>query len=295
MVCSMLVLVITFVSLTNTGNVRRHAKLVTPRCLASHPDYKKIDNETIHLVHNSDDWTKEQVDVLKGILHNYNASKVHVVIVGCSKASKVIPQDNNNPMAGKRFFKNRAKEARYKKKERRRQRRYIANLSQCKTLQDVLLGHPDILLERISYTEAFHNSSLQRTWPNLNAKTKLLALRTVYMWQYGGLTFDLFEESYKNFSRFYNQKVANASETALVEKIVLEFKALKNLLKGIIIIDHKGWHMESGTTCHAFFGDILTILQTAKKDDFPEHIIKMALDVFCKKGSVEPSYCASVN
>lgn len=291
-VLGLFVLVITLISLSVASTTNRsYDQHSTTRCIASHIyDYKKITNETIHLVHNSDVWTENQIAVFEDILQNYNASTVHLVIVGCNKSSE--SYKGANPTIGKR-----ATELEIMKREprkRKRRRRSVDNSPYHRTLQEVLLAYPEIFLEKINYTEAFHNSPLYNTWQNLNEKTRLFALRTIYLWQYGGISFDLFEENYKNFSQYYNYKTTNSSEATLSKNVILGIKTSRNFSKSVVTIDDRGWHMASRTSCHAFFGDLLMNLKTAKSDATPEQIIKMTLKVFCKKGSIDSGYCKTV-
>lgn len=214
-----------------------HHHQITNRCTITGLDYKRINNETVHLIHNSAIWTKHQITLLNVVLKNYNPKKVHLVLLG----------------------------------ERKKQKK--------SNFENVVRKHSGVLIEWLNYTEIFTNSPLQTTWRNLNEKSKLFACRVMYLWQYGGISFDLLE---------------NWGNKTLENVIVLGLKAFRNLPKGTVTIDDKGWHMESGIGCHAFFGDLLMNLKKANNQDTVQSIIKKTLDVFCKKGNIESGYCSTV-
>lgn len=311
LLCGLFVFLVTLLALSAAANNSRYDHLTT-RCIGSHIyDYKKISNDTVHLVHGSDPWRRDQVAVLEGVLQNYDASKVHLVLVCNAKSDELpeVPEDNAVLSTTKTTMK-RARKKREKlskkikplkaKTEPRRKKRSAAQ----RTLQDVLLTYPDIIVETVNYTEAFKNSPLYNTWHNLNEKTRIFAIRTIFLWQYGGISFDLLEENYKDLSRFnydiFKNKTKAAAETkgnktATVGDVVeLGLIAFRELPKGIVTIDDKGWHMESRTSCHAFFGDMLMNIRKADQETMPEHIIKRTLNIFCKRGSIDSGYCSTV-
>lgn len=269
---------------------------ITTRCIASHIyDYKKISNETVHLVHDSNVWQKNQIALIEGVLQNYDATKVHLVMIGYNKTdilsqnrleysvSTTRPTTKKRPRRKRDKKENVAKKVVQLKIEPKRRKRSTA-----KTLRDVLIAHPDIIVEALNYTEAFNNSPLYNTWENLNEQTRVFAIRTIYLWQYGGISFDLFEETYKDLTD-------GRSNISSVEDVVeLGLNTFSKLPKGVVTIDDRGWHMESRTSCHAFFGDMLMNLRKADSSATPERIIKKTLNVFCRRGSVDSGYCSTV-
>lgn len=301
LLCGLFVFLITLLALSAAAaNNVRYGHHLTTRCIASNVyDYKKITNDTVHLVHGIDDWTKNQLDVLESVLRHYDARKVHLVVVGFNESHETLSVSTTHP-AVKQIVKKRAsvgkkikivKSLEIKKEPRRKRR----SVMEQKTLRDILGLYPDIVLQTLIYTEAFNNSPLFNTWRNLNENAKLFAIRTIYLWQYGGISFDLLDENYKDLSRYKHNAKQNSNKTTSIEDIVVRgLTAFKKLPTGTVTIDDKGWHMESRTSCHAFFGDMLMNLKKAHSDAAPQEIIKKTLDVFCKKGGIDSGYCSNV-
>lgn len=310
LLCGLFLFLIMLLALSAaTANNVRYEHHLSNRCIASHAyNYKKLNNETVHFVHGSDAWSKIQIDVLESVLQKYDARNVHLVVVGYNKSIEEdtplsISASTAYPTVKRIVLKKRENVGKKikilkvfeVKREPRRKRRSLSKPTQQKTLRDILRLYPDIVLETLNYTEAFYNSPLINTWQNLNEKTRLFAIRTIYLWQYGGLSFDLLEENYKDFSRYKYNTNQEANETSSIESVVaLGLTAFRKLPKGVVTIDDKGWHMESKTSCHAFFGDMLMNLRRATTDVAPEEIIKRTLKVFCKKGGIDSGYCSSV-
>lgn len=291
MMSVLLLIAVTFLLMNTMAKDTKYDQHLTARCIASHVyHFKKIDSDIVYLAHNSDVWTNDQIAILQDILHDYNASKVHLVIVGWNKSSEDTFEHYKevNPTTMKRLFKKRTKEQEIEKGKNKRKE----NSTQYKTLQEVLFAHPEISLKKINYTEAFRKSPLNKTWQNLNENTRLFALRTIYLWQYGGVSFDLLKGNSKNNSRYIN-KLTNSNQTASVENL-LGFETYRNLTKGVVTIDDKGWRIESETSCHAFFGDMLINLKTAKSNATQEQVIKMTLEVYCKERANDSNNCTTV-
>lgn len=285
------VFLVTLLALSAASSSTPYGHLTT-RCIGSHIyDYKKINNETVHLVHESTVWQKNQIAIIEGVLQNYDAYKVHLVMVGYNK-SEILFQNRmdysvstTRSTTRKRPRKKRERKesnVQLKKEPKRRKR------STAKTLRDVLIAHPNIFVEALNYTEAFNNSPLYNTWQNLNEKTRVFAIRTIYLWQYGGISFDLLEENYKDLTLGKN------NISSIEDVVELGLNAFSKLPKGVVTIDDRGWHMESRTSCHAFFGDMLMNLRKADSSATPEEIIKKTLNVFCRRGSVDSGYCSTV-
>lgn len=301
LLCGLFVFLITLLALSAaaTNNVR-YGHHLTTRCIASNVyDYKKIGNDTVHLVHGSDVWTKNQLDVLESVLRHYDARKVHLVVVGYNKSHEAVPVSPPHPTVKRIVRKHASISKKVKivktlevKREPRRKRRSV---TEQKTLRDILRLYPDVVLQTLIYTEAFNNSPLFNTWRNLNENARLFAIRIIYLWQYGGISFDLLNENYKDLSRYKHNTKQNSNNTTSIEDVVvLGLTAFKKLPSGTVTIDDKGWHMESRTSCHAFFGDMLMSLRKANSDAAPQEIIKRTLDVFCKKGGIDSGYCSNV-
>lgn len=302
LLCGLFLLLITLLALsaaTRNNVLYEHEHQLSRRCIGSRLyDYKKINNETVHLVHDSDAWTKKQFAVVEGVLQNYEPRKVHLVVFGLNKSFEITTTTatestiNTTAAVKKRSLKKAVvKKVKIKKEPRRKRRSLPKAKSPQKTIYDVLRAYPDVVLETLNYTEAFKNSPLYNTWQNLNEKTRLFAVRAIYLWQYGGISFDLLDENYENLSRY---KYTANNKTSVENVIVLGLTAFKTLPKGIVTIDDKGWHMESRTSCHAFFGDMLMNLRKSHRDVTPEDIIKKTLDVFCRKGAIDSGYCSTV-
>lgn len=296
LLCGLFVFLVTLLALNAAANNANYVHLST-RCIGSHLyDYKIISNDTIHLVHGSDAWHTNQIAVLDSILQNYDAHKVHLVLVGYNKSSEVMSQHEFSVSASVATTKKRPRKRREKmsKKELAKKlkesisKHTIKAKSQHKNLREVLTAHPDIFLETLNFTEVFNNSPLYSTWQHLNEATRIFAVRTIYLWQYGGLSFDLLG----GLSRYkYNTSSKNNSIEGVVE---LGLESFQKLPKGTVTIDDEGWHMESRTSCHAFFGDMLMNLRKADSSVTPQQVIKGTLNVFCRRGSIDSGYCSNV-
>lgn len=170
------------------------------------------------------------------------------------------------------------------------------------TLDDIRQKHPKIFVERLSYEDAFRNSPLYNTWRNLNDHMRLFAIRVLDLWQYAGLSFELPDD---HDDRYKYETDSNNSTPGVVEIdteapgnaeklgkfIQMGFSSYSKLPEGVVTVDDEGLHMETKTSCHAFFGEVLMALRKANRSDNPTDILKKTLAVFCMKRAVDPKYC----
>ncbi|KAK9888271.1 hypothetical protein WA026_000534 [Henosepilachna vigintioctopunctata] len=174
----------------------------------------------------------------------------------------------------------------------------------------LLLKYPSIFVEILTFEEAFQKSPLYLTWHNLNDETKIFALRTLQLWQYGGLSFDLIQT--KNMSEAYSMTTENivistenyksieinSTETKDTQQethekdaerhnyvdslLYLGYSNFRMIPGGIVTLAENGCHMETKSACHSFFGEILSNLKSATMYTSPEDTIKEALKYFLK-------------
>lgn len=180
-----------------------------------------------------------------------------------------------------------------------------------RSLGEILRNYPQIFLEHLDYEESFMNSPLYKSWRHLSPSMRLFAIRVLYLWQYGGLSFSLAkEDTIKNLYEYETTKSETNTPTSGVieiafssidkpennlEKLIASgFTTFKNMPSGIVTIDDAGLHMETKTSCHAFFGDLLANLRKADENSTPSTVIKQTLETFCKRNAVDSKYCASI-
>lgn len=169
----------------------------------------------------------------------------------------------------------------------------------------LLLRHPSIFVETLTFEEAFEKTPLLLTWHHLNDETKIFAMRVLQLWQYGGLSFDLVRT--KNMSEVYSPTTENylvttdhqvensslpevkkeiqendESNTYVDSLLYLGYSNFQMIPGGIVTLAENGCHMETKSACHSFFGEILLNLKYANRMTTPEDVIKGALKYFLK-------------
>lgn len=181
------------------------------------------------------------------------------------------------------------------------------------SIDELLNNYPQIFVEYLSYNQAFRNSPLFFSWRNLNDESRLFAIRVLYLWQYAGISFDLLDVQEGNLlSDAITYKTVNANDTTpsqrieisvnkmetpqnqLDDLIALGYSDFSKLPGGVVSIDENGLHMETKTSCHAFFGELLLSLRRANENTRPSTMIKKTIALFCKKSAVDSKHCASI-
>lgn len=180
-----------------------------------------------------------------------------------------------------------------------------------RSLGEILRKNPQIFIEHLHYAESFMNSPLYNSWKHLSPSMRLFAIRVLYLWQYGGLSFSLSKEDYSKNQYTYEtiENVTSTPKTGVIEiafssnenpennleKFISSgFSAFENMPSGVVTIDDAGLHMETKTSCHAFFGDLLTNLRKANENSTPSTVIKKTLQMFCRRNAVDSKYCSSI-
>ncbi|KAJ8976581.1 hypothetical protein NQ317_010745 [Molorchus minor] len=104
-----------------------------------------------------------------------------------------------------------------------------------------------------TYNEIFFVSPLYAYWPYFNEDLKIFAVRTLQLWQYGGISFDL-----KPALKAHNPKnntskdVDSILNKKLLNFIITEKNNYEKLPTGVVTADDEALHMESKIPCHAF-------------------------------------------
>lgn len=174
-------------------------------------------------------------------------------------------------------------------------------------IDELLEKYPQIFTEHVTYNEVFRNSPLFFSWRRLNKRSRLFAIRVLYLWQYAGISFDLPHHHEQNLTN-NAYKTINATserveisisnhqspEVELANLVALGYADFKKLPEGVVSIDEEGLHMETKTSCHAFFGELLMELRKSNEKGSPASMIKKTIVVFCKKRAVDPRYCANI-
>ncbi|KAH1016028.1 uncharacterized protein LOC109537850 isoform X2 [Dendroctonus ponderosae] len=364
--------------------------LRVPRCTHSNPE--ELSNKTIHLVHQSSDWSQEQVNFLEKIKSEYQGYDVHLVLVrqpsikgkDLKKHSHHIEKVRNrnlsvpvnrtfNSIAGIHSVLLGMKRAKRSKKNARALRRkkrghedsssmglglgvkYLLDIllrskiestnvimkkrsndskplpdmfnltdlfsiitpkPRPKTLEDIIDDFPGLTVKNATAEEIFFKSPLQHSWAKFNSDLLLFAVRAMYLWQYGGLSFKVDGNGgdgaeWENVEKFSVAPVVtlqNLDHTSIqmvphevstrndkLHKFILAGRTtFENMPQEVVTADDEGLHIFTKSPCHAFFGEVLGYLRRARGDETPKMIIRKSLKVFCKYAAVGNNYCRNL-
>lgn len=245
------------------------------RCVTNTP----VDNHTIHLVHSSRRWSKEQLKLVESISQTFLN---HTILVTVMKDPNFI-------------FSERPKREINDNKITNKTNRIIKMLLPNKTDQDhnektieeIAEKHPNVLLMYQNYNEMFDKTPLSFNWVMFNDKMRIFAVRVLQLWQYGGISFDLFP--YEKSESSISEKTQRYN--TLTELIKNGKQRFENLEADQVSVDNLGFHMESRVPCHAFFGKVLMRLKKANPGSTAKCVLRGPLYSFCKMGAVEKKFC----
>ncbi|XP_071054177.1 uncharacterized protein [Onthophagus taurus] len=182
-----------------------------------------------------------------------------------------------------------------------------------KSLNTILKTYPQLKLTKTTKKEFFEYSPLYDSWKNMNQHTLNFAARVLKLWDNAGISFkfpDITDNSedhkHKNSLNYYKYNVQDTTNVPpkeskdkddfkIIETMVeTGYESFKKLPDGLVTVDEEGIHMETKTTCHAFFGEALNQLKRVEENSNIKKIIQDTLKTFCVKGAVDSEYCNSV-
>lgn len=165
-----------------------------------------------------------------------------------------------------------------------------------KNLAKIMENNPRIMKTNTSFHKLFHGSNLENSWKHLKENMLVFAARTLQIWQFAGITFDL-NYSGGNLSHILigtskQNRTKREDNLNFLEHAKLEFETLAS---GMVKVDEGGYHILSKTKCHAFIEEILINLRKTKtKDMSPKYVIKKSLKPFCFHMQADSNYCKNV-
>ncbi|GJQ71882.1 hypothetical protein Trydic_g2995 [Trypoxylus dichotomus] len=187
-------------------------------------------------------------------------------------------------------------------------------------VNDVLAKFPGITVKNMTETDFFSATPLYNIWKNLNKETLNFAARVLKLWENGGITFEIphtegndsttgdyqyetLEENSTTFStstvgttKIIQRNISSKKPNKILKNMIdIGYTSFRNLPEGLVTVDEEGIHMETKTTCHAFFGEALVQLKSANNITTVPELIKNTLKTFCVRGAVDSEYCSSIN
>lgn len=193
------------------------------------------------------------------------------------------------------------------------------NIPHLPNIGDIVIKFPRVTVKNMTESEFFDDTPLYNVWRKLNKKTLTFAARILRLWENGGISFEIPQiKNSENVTNYYNYEsvqtnfstnvtIANVSTKILWEdissaeenKLLLNminigYTSFYNLPEGLVTVDEEGIHMETKTTCHAFFGEALIQLKHSDNISTVPEIIRNTLKTFCLRGAVDAEYCNSV-
>lgn len=164
----------------------------------------------------------------------------------------------------------------------------ITTKPKLQTLNDLLSKYNNIICHNLSMEYIFENSPLYMVYKKFTPQLTTFAIRTLQLWDYGGISFAL-PETYDVSISLHN---ADDDESIKILKLIeLGYNSYKKLADGLVTIDDEGLHMETKTTCHSFFGEMIQFLRHSVEGTTIQQIIKLTLKSFCNRGAVDSDYC----
>ncbi|KAK5641429.1 hypothetical protein RI129_009976 [Pyrocoelia pectoralis] len=164
---------------------------------------------------------------------------------------------------------------------------------QIRTLWDIVKIYSNIKVINTSFEEVFKNTPLYYTWQNTNMETRLFAIRILQLWNFAGISFSLASNEF----RYLNVPENNSTVLKSLKPnsvTTIGVTGLRDLPAGLVTVDDEGLRMETKTTCHAFFGEILIGLTKATPVTKPSDLIRETLQLFCSKAAVDAKYCDEI-
>lgn len=154
--------------------------------------------------------------------------------------------------------------------------------------------YPNVNYTKTTYEDVFKLTPFHYSWQHLNYKTRDFAIRILYLWNYGGISFDLEQsESFISvlkqiivFSSTHNRRVFSDNHVALLSSL-----SFAKLPEDVVIIDNEGRYMQTRAPCHVFFAEVLLKLKSANRHTEIKDILESTLRQFCKRGAVTKQYC----
>lgn len=146
----------------------------------------------------------------------------------------------------------------------------------------LLKKYPHIVLRNRTVAAFFRYTPLYYNYYSLSPTMQVFAARVVHLWDHGGISFDIDSNKQDDHGR----NVRDLIEVGL--------ESFQQLPEGIVTIDDEGLHMETKTSCHAFFGELLMNVRMYGKNGKVQEIIKKTLSSFCQRGAVDSNYCANM-
>lgn len=156
-----------------------------------------------------------------------------------------------------------------------------------RNLNDLLARYDNIRCLNLSKEYIFNNSPLFRVYQNFSPELTTFAIRILQLWDFGGISFAL--PHTHNFNNDPGDHTNN-----IMKFIDVGYDSFKKLDNGFVTIDDESLHMETKTTCHAFFGEVLQHLRQATEETTSKEIIKQTLKSFCYRDAVDSKYCKTL-
>lgn len=147
-------------------------------------------------------------------------------------------------------------------------------ITDVKTLKE---KYPKMIFKNLTAVTFFQRTPLHRYFYLFPEEMQTFAARVLLLWDYSGLSFDV---------EGTDKKVRDLIEVGL--------KTFGDLPEGIVTVDDEGLHMETKTTCHAFFGEMIANLKILGRSAKISEVIKRTLKSFCLRGAVDAKYCENM-
>lgn len=164
--------------------------------------------------------------------------------------------------------------------------------------EDILDKYPKIALKTTTMEKMFNNTPLKMNYKLFDNDLQLFSVRVLQLWQYGGLSFDLYSTKMQNYKKIIINSEDLSNKTTKMDPkenirnyLKHERFIYENLQENVLTADDYGFHMESKTPCHAFFGEILMQLRVLQTNVSVKEILRRSLKSFCKYSIPDRRLC----
>ncbi|KAB0793302.1 hypothetical protein PPYR_12922 [Photinus pyralis] len=300
---------------------------LTAKCERQYREIKN-DSSIIHLVHGPNRWTPAQLEALDQIAKNSQQFQIELILIRpeIDPPSNIVKRDvmkarnvtypkhesTSSPRAlVKKVISSTAREVvnpklkvyekprkalepsfnmakknllamlGMKKRSKKTTSKPVVLQRKARTLEDIIDAYPNILVITTTFEKVFSHTPLYFTWQNTNLETRLFAIRVLQLWNFAGISLTLPSDLHSP---------PKAGNTVTITRKAL----LEDLPSGLVTVDDEGSHMQTKSTCHAFFGELLMVLAKATPATKPADVIRKTLHKFCLKGAVDGNYCDTI-
>lgn len=230
---------------------------IHPKCVSNLPDH--FNNNTIHIVHEGDTWSENQLEILQYIVNVYKDYDVHISILKRNESSdkedtrlsinntkstqkietttmwstKSQKQNNESsllfydgPLQNFDAFTFFEKLRNNLKAPKRLNRNiHIETAKEKKIFFEDITNKSNIRVDKHTYQEYFKNTPLIYDWINLDKNMLIFASRIQDLWQYGGVSFYL-PSNYQTSTTNSTVEYKNTTESINKEPTDVALKSL---------------------------------------------------------------------